>query len=181
MGAALFLAALHNPMIALGVAASLEKSATLAWDASPSAGVAGYRVYYGTASGNYTSNVEAGKFLMTNTIPGMANGMTHHFAVKAYNASGLECLLERDQFRAGHRHRQIMVAANGRLCSYVEKDALARIDVQATPDLKNWSIIGSATIRSRLVPSLSLTRTRRVSRSASTGCAIPSREAHDDR
>src|SRR5712671_1390866 len=35
-------------------------SVTLAWDPSPSGGVAGYNVYYGPASGTYTNMVTAG-------------------------------------------------------------------------------------------------------------------------
>jgi len=145
LGAALFLAALHNPMTALGVVAP-PNSVTLAWDASPSAGVAGYRVYYGTASGNYTSNVEAGN-LTTNTIPGMVNGTTYYFAVKAYNASGLEGAFSNEiSFVPGTATVQIMVAANGQAVLTLKGLIGHTYDVQATPDLKNWSIIGSATI-----------------------------------
>lgn len=59
---------------------------SLAWDASASSGVAGYRVYYGTAPGVYTGTVDAGPALSV-TVAGLANGATYYFAAKAYNAN----------------------------------------------------------------------------------------------
>jgi len=58
---------------------------TLAWDAN-SDPVAGYRLYYGHASGNYQSNVDAGS-TTTHTWSGLADGQTYHFAATAYDAS----------------------------------------------------------------------------------------------
>jgi len=61
---------------------------TLAWDAVTDTDLAGYKIYYGTASGTYTGNRDAAK-LTTYTFLGLPNG-THYFAVKAYNTSGVE-------------------------------------------------------------------------------------------
>ncbi len=58
---------------------------TLAWDAN-SDPVAGYRLYYGHASGNYQSNVDVGS-TTTHTWSGLADGQTYHFAATAYDAS----------------------------------------------------------------------------------------------
>jgi hypothetical protein len=59
---------------------------TLAWNAS-SGPVAGYRVYYGAASGHYTSNANAGN-TTTYTATRLAEGVTYYFAVKAYDSAG---------------------------------------------------------------------------------------------
>lgn len=60
---------------------------SLAWDPSPSTGVTGYKIHYGTASGQYTTIVDVGNVL-TATIPGFAeNGTTYYFAATAYDAT----------------------------------------------------------------------------------------------
>jgi PKD repeat protein len=60
---------------------------TLAWDAPTSAtSLGGYKVYYGKASGNYTSNKDVG-LQTTYTVANLSDGTTYYFAVKAYDAS----------------------------------------------------------------------------------------------
>ena len=60
----------------------------LAWDA-PTNGPApaGYKVYYGTSSGNYSSSVDAGN-ATTVTISDVTVGSTYYFASKSYDAAG---------------------------------------------------------------------------------------------
>jgi hypothetical protein len=62
-------------------AASLVR---LAWDAN---GAAGYRVYYGTSSGSYTSVHDVGG-MSTATVSDLAVGVTYYFVVTAYNDAG---------------------------------------------------------------------------------------------
>ena len=58
----------------------------LAWDASPSSDVGGYKLYYGQTSKAYTSNIDVGK--TTNyRISGLNDGATYFFALKAYNTA----------------------------------------------------------------------------------------------
>jgi fibronectin type 3 domain-containing protein len=77
----------------LGVLACLQNahgaSVTLAWDPNPETDLAGYRVYYGTASRSYSQTNSAGN-VTTNVVGGLATGITYYFAVTAYNTSGLE-------------------------------------------------------------------------------------------
>lgn len=56
----------------------------LAWDAVP--GATGYRVYYGTQSGSYTSNVTVST--TATTLSGLQNCQTWYVAVKAFNSAG---------------------------------------------------------------------------------------------
>ena len=70
----------------------LEVSAAnvrLAWDPSPEPLVTGYRLYYGTSSGNYTNVIDAGN-RTDYTVTGLAEGTTYYFAATAYTGTGDE-------------------------------------------------------------------------------------------
>jgi hypothetical protein len=65
------------------------RSVTLEWYPSGDSTIAGYKVHYGTASGQYTHTVSAGDnavALVTNLVP----GNTYYFVVTAFSAAGLE-------------------------------------------------------------------------------------------
>ncbi|MCU0788250.1 MAG: Ig-like domain-containing protein, partial [Verrucomicrobia bacterium] len=62
---------------------------TLAWDPSPDAGVAGYRLHYGTASGIYTGYTNAGA-ATTLTVRGLLDGTTYYFSATAVGTNQLE-------------------------------------------------------------------------------------------
>jgi len=57
---------------------------TLAWDASSSPDVGGYKVVYGQSSGAYTSEVDVGK-QTSNIVANLDDSKTYYFAVRAYN------------------------------------------------------------------------------------------------
>ena len=62
---------------------------TLAWNPKQSPDIAGYRIYYGTCSGIYTSRIDAGK--MTNLrIPDLDKGQIFYFAATTYDHNGNE-------------------------------------------------------------------------------------------
>ena len=58
----------------------------LAWNASTSTGVGGYKLYYGTSSKNYTANVDVGN-TTSYKMTGLTNGSAYFFALKAYNTA----------------------------------------------------------------------------------------------
>jgi Fibronectin type III domain len=61
---------------------SIAGQLKLAWNAV--AGATGYRLYYGTSSGNYASSVDA-QNQTTATVSNLTDGARYFFAVKAYN------------------------------------------------------------------------------------------------
>jgi hypothetical protein len=61
---------------------------TLTWEANTEADLAGYRLYYGTASGHYDFVINVG-MTTTYTVGGLDSG-TYFFAVTAYNRFGME-------------------------------------------------------------------------------------------
>ena len=70
--------------------------ATLSWsapstneDGTPLTDLAGYKIYYGTASGNYTQNVDAGN-VTTYTFNSLSDGQTYYFVATAYNLARVE-------------------------------------------------------------------------------------------
>ena len=65
------------------------ESVPLAWDASVSPNIAGYKVYTGTTSRTYGTLITIGN-VTTYTVPGLPSGFTYYFAVTAFDASGNE-------------------------------------------------------------------------------------------
>ena len=65
------------------------QSVKLAWDASPSSGVTGYKIYYRTASGRSGLPLDVGN-VTTATISNLNDSTTYVFSVTAYNPSGIE-------------------------------------------------------------------------------------------
>jgi hypothetical protein len=62
---------------------------TLAWDASTDPNIAGYKVYYGTASGSYPTAVDVGNQTSC-AIANLSGGMAYYFAATEYDKSGQE-------------------------------------------------------------------------------------------
>lgn len=70
------------------LASAKQASVTLTWDPPPETGIAGYRLYSGLASGQYTNtvNVAATRHTVTNLV----FGAKYFFAVTAVSTHGLE-------------------------------------------------------------------------------------------
>jgi hypothetical protein len=78
------------PVITLAAALPVSAGqASLAWDASTSASVTGYFVYYGQAPRNYSSKVDTG-YQTTFVVPNLTTGQTYYFVATAYDADGVE-------------------------------------------------------------------------------------------
>jgi predicted phage tail protein len=72
-------------VLAAATVASAQTTVTARWDANTDSHTVGYRVYYGTASGSYQWNVDAGN--ATSAPLTLQAGSTYYVTVRAYNAS----------------------------------------------------------------------------------------------
>src|SRR5678815_1906487 len=66
------------------------QSVTLAWNPNSETNLAGYKLYYGTSSRNYSGYVPVGSATTTSTVPNLQDGLTYFFAVTAYCTDGME-------------------------------------------------------------------------------------------
>jgi uncharacterized repeat protein (TIGR02543 family) len=62
---------------------------TLTWDTVTGQSISGYKIYYGTASRNYTTSVDA-KNVTSFPVSGLQDGTTYYFAATVYNAAKAE-------------------------------------------------------------------------------------------
>lgn len=142
----LFLALLYHPVQALSAALPSPHSVTLAWDASPSPEVTGYRVYYGAASGDYTNSVVVGD-VTTNTVSGLTSGVTYFFAVTAYDTNVVESTFSNEiSFVPGLPGIRIGVTATGEVVLTVKGLIGQEYDIEATEDFTTWTVIGTVTL-----------------------------------
>ena len=72
-------------------AEAIYRTVTVAWDPSPSAGIVGYRLHYGTVHRQYSRVIEAADRTSAD-VPNLIDGTTYFFAVTAYNDLGEESL-----------------------------------------------------------------------------------------
>ena len=70
-------------------------SVTLEWDANTEADLAGYRLYYGRATGDYETSIDVGNQTRA-TVPDLAEGVLYYFVVTAYNSSAQESPLSNE-------------------------------------------------------------------------------------
>ena len=75
----------------------LAAEAFFTWTPIPETALAGYKIYYGTATGKYTGAVDQKKPAtvngkVTGSVPGLVAGTTYYFAATAYDTDGFESL-----------------------------------------------------------------------------------------
>lgn len=65
------------------------QSVSLDWFANPEPTIAGYKIYYGGQTGNYTNSIDVGN--TTNaTVSGLVGGASYYFVATAYDSTGQE-------------------------------------------------------------------------------------------
>ena len=84
---------------------------TLAWDANTAPDLAGYKIYYGTASGTYESPINVGNVTIY-TLTGLALGQTYFIAATAYSTSNSETGYSNEVSGVATDRTQITVATN---------------------------------------------------------------------
>jgi hypothetical protein len=77
---------------------NVTTTATLAFDASSSSNVAGYRLYWGISPGTYTNSVSVGKTNLTITVNNLVQGRKYYFAATAFDAIGIESDFSNETF-----------------------------------------------------------------------------------
>ena len=140
LGGLLILAALSTTVQAASV--------TLAWNPSPDPAVAGYNLYYGGTSGNYTNKVSAG--LATSAVTsGLLVGATYYFAATTYNAAGMESPFSGEVpyiVPTQPQRVQIRAMPAGQFALTVTGTVGHTYNIQATQNFKTWTIIGTVTV-----------------------------------
>ncbi len=83
-------------IVSLNASVAFSGFAILSWDApttnadgTPLTDLAGYRIHYGTSSGNYSQNINVGN-VSTYTLDNLPEGFSYYFATTAYDATGNE-------------------------------------------------------------------------------------------
>lgn len=137
-------------------------SVSLAWDPCLDASVAGYKVYYGTTSHDYTAALDAGNTASA-TVSGLTEGATYYFAVTAYDASGAESDFSDEIARvasvsqsgsgtnsgsATQPQIQIHRATTGTFTLTTSGPAGHTYEMLASADLKTWTVIATMTLGS---------------------------------
>jgi hypothetical protein len=144
----LFFVMVHNPGQAFGAPLPDPYSLTLTWDPSPSPDVAGYHLYYGAVSGDYTNNIVMSD-VTTMTVSGLSSGVTYYFAITAVGADGQE-----SDFSNEVAYRQELSGAQmqshgmsgGQFILTVAGPTGHTYDIEATQDFSVWTVIGTATV-----------------------------------
>ena len=81
--------------VAFAATPAQAQQVQLAWDApvqadgTPVSNLAGYKLYYGSQSGQYQTIIPVG-LTSTYTVTNISAGQTYYFAVKAYDSTGTE-------------------------------------------------------------------------------------------
>jgi len=130
--------------LALLVALDCAKAASvsLGWSASTDTNVVAYNVYYGTVSGNYTSESSVGN-VSDVTISTLTPGTTYYFAATAVDAKGNESNLsaETAYIVPGTLALSGGSKAGGPMTINFPVAPGQSYDVQASVDLQTWTTI----------------------------------------
>src|SRR5467141_1660870 len=87
--------------LAFAVTPAQAQQVQLAWDApvqangTPVPNLAGYKLYYGSQSGQYQTPIPVG-MTTTYTVTHLSAGQTYYFAVKDYDSTGTESALSNE-------------------------------------------------------------------------------------
>ena len=123
------------------------QSVFLSWAPSPDSAVAGYKIYYGGSSGNYTNFILAGN--VTNSIiSGLNGGNTYYFAGTALDGSGGESGFSTEvsySLPPAALKLALTMAGGGRFQLAGTGLAGHTYEIQATTDLVAWETIGTQT------------------------------------
>jgi hypothetical protein len=135
-------------MCALG----LHAAPTLQWDPNPEPDIAGYKVYIGTLSGQYSRSVDVGP-LTSYLLAGLNAGETHYLAVTAYTSAGIESPFSDEVIYTpaidGITSRVIpsnFIPTDGTATIQFPGILGQRVRILATSDFETWTQVYSTTV-----------------------------------
>jgi hypothetical protein len=120
-------------------------SVTLGWETAQGP-VAGYQIWYGTASQNYSTNIYVGN-VTTATVTGLSPGVTYYFVVTDYDTSGNGSIASSEvSYTPGTPLAEFQGLVSG-LANLTLKGLIGHTyEIQATQDLQSWTVIGTVTL-----------------------------------
>jgi hypothetical protein len=89
---------LSGDLLAVEINLSWDAPTTNA-DGTPLTDLAGYKIYYGLSSGNYSQNINVGNVL-TYTVRNLLANITYYFVATAYDLSGNESAYSNEVFKS---------------------------------------------------------------------------------
>jgi hypothetical protein len=146
-----------------GITAAGAPGLTLEWNRNSEPSVAGYVLYYGTASGTYTKSVDAGNAIKA-TVPDLVSGVRYYFAVTAYDSNRTESLPSNEVSAVAPSPPTVAVTSlppqqgqplpvnavvssvtvEGRLVSInVSSPAQSAITIFASQSCSSWTVLGT--------------------------------------
>jgi len=115
--------------------------ATFAWDPSPSPGLSGYRLYWGTSPANYDHVQLVPANVTQATANGLLPGRSYYFAATSLSTNGLESEFSNQVFyRVPFGAPSPMFDARTFQVSWLQ-DGFFRDTLEMSSDLKDWTAI----------------------------------------
>jgi hypothetical protein len=122
---------------------------TLAWDPNPDPSVAGYKLYFGTSSGNYTTVIPAGT--ATNaTASNLVEGATYYFAATDYDTNNFE-----SDFSVEVAYTVPITSSN----HAPTLDPIANVNINESAPLQTVNLTGITTGATNQIQTLTVTAT----------------------
>jgi hypothetical protein len=128
-------------LLVFAAGAKAGSSVTLTWSPSGDPNTAGYKVYFGGASGNYTNSITVGN-VTGFVVAGLADGATYYFAATAYDDTGDESDFSNEtSFNTANGSTVTLTSvssANNQFSFLVSGISGNQYVVQASTDLIDW-------------------------------------------
>jgi len=127
--------------IMLSAVATQAAQVKLAWDTNTDEDLAGYKVYYGTASRQYEWSIDVGN-VTTYTITNLSDGVKYYFAATAYNSSNVESAYSGE---ASNNNSQILwrnTSSGKNLVWYMDGVTRSSSAYLTTVTDQSWKMIG---------------------------------------
>jgi membrane-bound inhibitor of C-type lysozyme len=135
-----------------------SSSALVSWQANSEADLAGYRVYYGTASKTYTASpINVGKTTQY-TVNNLTSGTTYYFAVTAYDTAGNESGFSSEvPYTSPDTDPPTLVSASCLLVDKVGVKFSEPLDATSAQIRTNYTISGNIVVTSAVLQSDKMT------------------------